>query len=755
MKGESDGRIHPMAGERLNAAERAVADTLRRARTLLEQRQFVEAQRLYQGVLAFAPDNVEALHLLGVVLFKSGDVRRAEPLLSRSIQLGLKQAWHFANHGATLNALGRYEQALSVLDQAVAVDATNLSGLMARGAALLGLGRYDDALATYDAVLRLAPGLSDAWRDRGRTLRGLKRPADALISFDSAHRISAGDAQTCVQRGHALRDLGRHGDSLESYRLALVIRPRDSELLTLCGTALIELGHALEALVYFDEALMVRPEDTRALYQSCIALDLLKRHDELLRRCDRLLASNPKYPSAWLGRGNALLGLDRPGEAADAYSKVLQYAPGTIDALRNRAAALRVLGRYTEALADYDESLAIAGPDAELLCNRAIALQRLKRYDDALASYERAAAITPATAQGCAAQGMALQQLGRHEAALKVYEHGLKLDPNHHGVRRADAFCRLLLGDFARGWAQHERRWLDGATLLAHRHADRPQWRGEEIAGKTVLLHAEQGFGDTIQFCRYASLAAQRGATVLLEVPAPLKTLFASLDGVARVFEQGEALPGYDLQCPLMSLPFAFSTRVDSVPARVPYLHTDAGGKRAWSKRLEDKAVPGRLRVGLVWAGNQRHSNDENRSIALADLEPLYRQDLTFVSVQPYERESDRVALENSSIVTFGSALTDFADTAALISELDLVISVDTSVVHLAGAMNLPVWALLSHVPDWRWLLDREDSPWYPAARLFRQSKTGDWQSVIERVAHELSQWKNTYVAKSDTDSSR
>jgi hypothetical protein len=264
---------------------------------------------------------------------------------------------------------------------------------------------------------------------------------------------------------------------------------------------------------------------------------------------------------------------------------------------------------------------------------------------------------------------------------------------------------------------------------------------GDPVAGKTVLLHAEQGYGDTLQFCRYAPLVAALGATVVLEVPLALKPLLGSLRGVSLLVAKGGVTPAFDLHCPLMSLPLAFATRLDTIPADVPYLQADPVRRQAWRQRLDEVSAPGRCRVGLAWSGNPRHNNDENRSIRLEQLAPLYGLDATFVSLQPLVRERDKACLAQSGIVNPGAELTDFADTAALMDALDLVICVDTSVAHLAGALGRPLWVLLPRVPDWRWLLDRDDSPWYPTARLFRQDKPGDWPATIGNAVQALTGW--------------
>lgn len=722
-----------------SAVQVAIADSLRNARALLERNDLGAARRLYEGVLSLSPDDVEALHLLGLVCLRQGDAARAEPLIARSMRAGLRQAWNFTNHGAALVGVGRYRDALAVLDEALKLDPAHPPAHTATGDALLGLERFDEAIAAYDRSLQRAPAHAQAWSRRGAALRALGRPADALISLERALNLDANDAFTHAERGHALREVGRHDEALRQYRLAMVVCGRSPALLLATGIALTELGRAAEALTILDEGLQLAPDDKALLYASCVALDMLHARAELLRRCDRLLAIDREHLAAWVGRGNALLGLDRHQEAAEAYSEALKRAPDHIDALRNHAAALCALGRHDEALDDYDRALALTGAHPELLYNRAVTLQQLARYDEAMDSHAQAACAPADTAQHLYTRAVALQQTGAHEAALRAYAQACERDPHHGAARRSEAYCRLLMGDMESGWPLHEARWHATDVVLHRRHADRPLWLGvEPIAGKTVLLHAEQGYGDTLQFCRYASLVHAKGATVILQAPRELATLLASLRDVSCIVSEDDAIPAFDFQIPLMSLPLAFRTTLDTIPAPGAYLHADTRRRDAWRRRVDAIATPHKLKIGLAWSGNPRHNNDENRSLSFVELAPLFALDATFVSLQPQVRERDRAALAASDVVCFDDALTDFADTAALIDALDGVISVDTSVAHLAGAVGRPVWILLPRAPDWRWLLERDDSPWYPNARLFRQARPGDWPAVIERVGNAL-----------------
>jgi hypothetical protein len=341
--------------------------------------------------------------------------------------------------------------------------------------------------------------------------------------------------------------------------------------------------------------------------------------------------------------------------------------------------------------------------DTDALVNRGVTLHDLKRFDEALASHNRAIALRP----------------------------------DHADAHFFGGLSRLLAGDFGRGWIEYEWRRKGASTGPSRRDFAQPLWLGgAEIAHKTVLLHSEQGFGDTIQFCRYAPLVAARGARVILEVEEPLRGLLTGLAGTARVVAKGERLLDFDLRCPLLSLPLAFGTQLETIPSAGPYLRAPDQALVKWGARLPIKRRP---RIGIAWAGNAKHIRDRERSIDLRGLLPLMDADATFVSLQKEVRAADMETLKQSAdIIHFGHELESFSDTAALISHLDLVISVDTAIAHLAGALGRPVWILLNYVPDWRWLLDRDDSPWYPSARLFRQSETREWNSVIARVGDAL-----------------
>ena len=407
----------------------------------------------------------------------------------------------------------------------------------------------------------------------------------------------------------------------------------------------------------------------------------------------------------------------------------------------NRGNALHELKRFEEALASYDRALALRPDYVEALANRGVTLHELKRFEEALASYDRALAVRPDYAEAFVNRGVTLHELKRFEEALASYDRAIALRPDYAQAHYNEAVCRMLIGDFDRGWQKLEWGWETEQLKNLKRKFSQPLWLGsDEIAGKTILLHGVHGFGDTIQFCRYVPLVVERGARVILEVQEPLRELMGTLPGAAQIVSRGEPLPDFDLHCPLLSLPLAFGTRPATIPSQTPYLRASPRAVTDWNARLGPRHRP---RIGLAWSGRPEHNNDHNRSMRLSTLlSPLAGFDATYVSLQPEVRADDAPVLQGrGDILHFGEDLKTYADTAALIANLDLVISVDTSVAHLAGALAKPVWILLPFIPDWRWLLDRDDSPWYPTARLFRQDETRGWDSVMARVHAALDEY--------------
>jgi tetratricopeptide (TPR) repeat protein len=493
------------------------------------------------------------------------------------------------------------------------------------------------------------------------------------------------------------------------------------------------LGKKETAVASFDRALKVRPYYAEALSNRGLTLHELKRFDEALASFDDALKTQPNHAEALFNRGLTLHELKRFEEALASFDGALKVRPNYIEALSSRGNVLRELKRYGEALASFDRALKVRPDYAAAFSNLGVTLHEMNRFELALADYDRALRLRPDYAAALTNRGITLLELKRFEEALASFDNALKARPDFAEAHCSRALCRMLIGDFDRGWKENEWRWETEHLRKEDRNFEPPLWLGSnEIAGKTILLHGEQGFGDVIQFCRYVPLVAERAERVILEVPNSLHELMETLTGSAQIVSRGEPLPQFDMHCPLLSLPLAFGTRLESIPRAIPYLHATPSAVRNWSARLGPR---NRFSVGLVWTGRADHRNDHNRSLKLSTLLPLLDCDASFISLQREVRLDDTAALKGrTDLLHFGGELDSFFDTAAIISNLDLVISVDTSVAHLAGALGKSVWILLPYVPDWRWLLDREDSPWYPTARLFRQNHTRAWDDVITRV---------------------
>ncbi|HEY4372772.1 MAG TPA: tetratricopeptide repeat protein [Burkholderiales bacterium] len=622
------------------------------------------------------------------------------------VMLSPAQALQFAQSAYSAGEFGRAEELCRlILAQRENADALHIVGTIAGRS-----GRAQEAADLFARVLILRPRSHLAHNNLGNALRDLGRPDDALASYERTLRLEPRFAPAHNNRGNVLRDLKRFAPALSAYDSALRFDPHNAETLNNRGLALHDLGRYEEALTSYERALQLRPDFAEAWNNSAAVLQEMRRMEEALACCDSALRLRPDYA----------------------------------EALNNRGLILRDLGRFADSLATLDEAVQLAPGHAEAWNNRGNTLRDLQRFEEALASYTHAVELNPAHAVAWCNQGLIQHGLRQLEAAAASYEHAIALDPEYSLAHVNHSLLCLMRADFARGWKEYEWRRQPGEEKAE----PGTPWDGvAPIAGKTLLLTPEQGLGDMIQFSRYAKSIAERGARVVLRTPRALLALFETLEGVHQLLPEGSPPPPVDYRLPLLSLPLALGTDLSSIPAAPAYLRADAEKSRAWAQKLGPKT---RLHVGLVWNGGFRAdqpvlwSVNQRRNIELEQLALLKDVPAKFHSLQkglPSEGDAARLAAagwDGPAIIDHAAELHDFSDTAALIDNLDLVIAVDTSTAHLAGALGKPVWLLNRFDTCWRWMLEREDSPWYPSMKLYRQQVFNDWSHPVQRLHADL-----------------
>jgi tetratricopeptide (TPR) repeat protein len=601
--------------------------------------------------------------------------------------------------GVLRHQQGQHAEAADLVGRAVDLRPEDAALQLNLGNALKAMGQLDRAIERFRNALTLAPTFALAHYNLGNAYAALGRHEDAAHAFDRALRLQPDDASASNNLGNALHALGRHEEAIEAFKRTLALRPRHAGAHNNLGMALNALGRADEALLQFREALKAEPQFTAAHFNLGNTLDALGCHEEAIDAFETVLAQQPYLPPALFALGNALAGLGR--------------------------------------------------------------------HEEAVARFERAIGHDPKFALAWLALGTAHHALGRHAAALRAFDEALRLRPDLAAAHLNRALTWLTLRDFARGLPEYEWR-LDAlahseptpdptaaATVATANAAPLapsprtpalPRWQGEPATSRTLLIQAEQGFGDTLQFVRFIPLVAQRVGRIVLEVQAELVPLIAPAAEAWRVTlvpqNADGALSGprlaADLHCPLLSLPLALGMTFDAIPSRTPYLAAPAAYRRKWRGSLGGQA---KRKIGLAWSGRiQKH---ENRAMPLAALEPLFAlQGIDWLVLQPELSAAEQATLDAhpraGTIHRIGHRMADFADTAAIVERLDAVVTIDTSIAHLAGALGRPLWVMLPFAADWRWFTGTDESPWYPAATLVRQPQPGDWASVVERVAAAL-----------------
>ena len=588
-----------------------------------------------------------------------------------------------------------------------------------------------------DVTTDLLAGRAEDQNNRGIDLARQGKAEEAIGCYREALRLRPDDSKALCNLGNALRESGKLDEAEDAHRAALRSDPGWAEAHNDLGITLTWRGKLDEAEDSFGEALRLRPGYVEAMNNLGIALARKGRAEAAEAAYRQALRLRPDYPEAFINLGNVLAQGGRLDAAAASYREAIRVAPGLARAHHFLANTLTRLGRHTDAEAGYREALRLRPDDPDVFNDRAIGLSEQGRFEDAAADYREALRLRPDYAEAHNNLGISLRSLGRLDEAAACYTRSLQLRPHYVDAHVNRSMAWLRAGRFELGWPEYEWRWKKPES--APPVFVPPPWNGGPLKGRTILLYTEQGSGDTLQFIRYASLVRRRGGRVVVQCPGPLIPILSRCRDIDRLVPRGQPLPEFDLHAALMSLPGLFHTDLESIPAEIPYLFADEELVGDWRRRLAD--VPG-FRVGVAWQGNPKFPTDKLRSFPLRALGPLARvAGVSLVSLQ-VEHGADQLRGIDFPVLDLGPELTRapgmFIDAAAAIRNLDLVVACDTAVAHLAGGLGAPVWVALPYSPDWRWLVGRVDSPWYPTMRLFRQPSFGDWPRVFGRMAGEL-----------------
>jgi tetratricopeptide (TPR) repeat protein len=545
------------------------------------------------------------------------------------------------------------------------------------------------------------------------------------------------DSYKAIQKAIELQRAGEFHKAEQILKEILEGHPDNIDALYFLGEISYQVKNYDSAIQYIKKALELNPTDADAFNNLGIILRENGQLEEAITCYQKALEINPEFSLAYYNLGSVFKEKGQFAKAITCYQKAIQFNPNLADAYNNLGIILRDNGQLEEAITCYQKAVEINPDLANLYYNMGAVLQDKNCFDEAIAYYQKSLELNPYLDDAYNNLGYSFKENNQIDEAMICFQKAVEINPNLAEAHWNMSHALLLSGNLKDGWREFEWRWkVEG--LLFQRKFLQPLWDGSDITGNTILLYAEQGLGDTIQFIRYASLVARRCAAVIVESQKELKLLLQNVEGVNRIMEYGEPLPEFDVRCPLLNLPSLFDTSLDNIPNRIPYVTAEPVLVNKWRDKI--KYDESKFKVGLVWAGNPKYKKDHYRSFSLITFSPLSQlKEITFYSVQKGEgAEQAKSPPGGMKLVDFTEELHNFTDTAALIENLDLVISADTAVAHLTGAMGKPIWTLLPFAPDWRWMLTREDSPWYPTMRLFRQHSTGNWRAVIDRVVMEI-----------------
>ena len=687
---------------------------LERAVDLHRRGQLGEAETLYLGLLENEPDNANALHLLGALKLAQDEPEAARTFIARAIEHKPDATAFKINLATALKRLGRTGEAVDLLSACLRTEPGNADASNNLGNLCAECGRVDEAIGHYHDALASRPDNLDTLYNLGNALVNRGRPEQALSFLRKVVDRNGDHAPARLALGVALASTGKHVEAIRELKSLVAKQPDHALGWVQLGRALHGVALHSDAIEAFERAICLDPNLPEAQVFLALAFSDMKRYAEAIRHFERAIALRPNYGDALLALGNVYRDMGLITVAREKYRQALVAVPGFAAAFNNLAIT------YT----------------AE------------RRYEEARQYYEAAVGHEPGFAGGYSNLGFAMFEMGNFREAERLFRRSLEIQADCVDAQWNMALFELLQGDFANGWKRYETRWQkqDMRTPIyaeRNRLADLvPRWTGKEmIAGKRILVFVEQGFGDTIQFCRYLPMLSALGAEITLWTGDELVELLGSLRAKVAIVTMVTDSRAFDYHCPLLSLPLAFGTGSDNIPADVPYLRAPERLASVWAAEAAAVASFGEAKIGIAWAGRPEYGGDAKRSIALASFEKIFSQaGIRWFSLQKGPA-SAQISESKAAIVDFTPRLNNFSDTAALIESLDAVICVDTAVAHLSGALGKPTWILLPYVPDFRWQLGRTDSPWYPSAALFRQPAVGDWPSAFDALEKHVRRW--------------
>jgi tetratricopeptide (TPR) repeat protein len=616
----------------------------------------------------------------------------------------------------TLNLqTGNLDAACLLLKKSVKLKPNNALAHNNLGSVFQSSGRYKEAITSYKQAITLNPDYDEAYYNLGNAYQAVNQLENAIASYKQAIALNPNDADIYSNLSNALRKSKKPEEALMNYRQAIILMPLNAEMHNNLGAALQEQG-------MFDEAIL---------------------------SCRQAITLNPKLAKAHNNLGAALKKQHKLEDAIKCFNRAIELKPEYAEAYYNLGAALHTSSRFDEAIDAFKKAITIKPHYAKAHYNLGNTLKELNNFEESIISYKQAITIKQDYIMAHNNLGTILQEQGKIDEAEECYSRAIELKPDYADAHLNKALTALLNGNLKNGWQEYE--WRLRTKNYALRNFNHPMWDGKPLNDKTILIHTEQGFGDTIQFIRYLPMIQAQGAGVIFECLPNLICLLKNGTGFDKIIEKkssGELSEEFDIHVPLLSLPGLFDTTLDSIPSDVPYIAADPCLIDQWRIRLNDGH---KYKIGIVWAGNPNHKKDHNRSCSLSDFATL--AEIPESSIYSLQKGPATVEVDkwpgSEEIINLDNEIHDFADTAAIIANLDLVISVDTVVAHLAGAIGKPVWTLLPFVPDWRWLLNRNDSPWYPNMRLFRQARPNDWAGVFKQVKHTLLQEADNFRSRS------